>query len=453
MADGEPLFWPPLVRGIGGASSMHGKGGDFMTPVDVEIAIIGAGAAGIAAARTAMASGLSFRLIEARPRLGGRTWTDATAGGLPFDRGASWIHAVDQGNPFAELALAARAAPVLDRRRRIMLDGSGGRAANAAIDGFHASRAAAIRLIEGAAAGASLAAALAGHHAPPDDLWVMTDRALAGPWLMGEDCALVDAADWLAAKAGADWLLPAGYGRLVEELGQGLPVTLDCPLEALAIGRDHVGLETARGRFTARHAILTVPLGVLQAGRIRFDPPLPAAARRAIDDLPMGCLMKVAIDLLADPLGESGTYYLHYPAPDESGVLYLLRPGGHEMALAFVGGGTARALERESDAVAREAVLAPLVRLLGAATVERSFGAARATRWGLDPLALGSYAIARPGIAPDTRARLAAPIFERLYLAGEGTAPDGWHNTVAGAWLAGKAAVLRITAGLSGAAI
>jgi monoamine oxidase len=167
----------------------------------------------------------------------------------------------------------------------------------------------------------------------------------------------------------------------------------------------------------------------------------------------MGCLMKVAIDLLADPLAgivaDPGPCFLHYPASDEQAVLYLLRPCGHPMAYAFVGGSTALALEPESDAAIRDVVLEPLRGLLGRSAVERSFGMAAVSRWASDPFAFGSYAVARPGGA-GARAVLAEPLFGRLHLAGEATAPDGWHGTASGAWLAGRKAVLRIAAAATG---
>ena len=423
-----------------------------MPSVDTEIAIVGAGAAGIAAALTARAQGSAFRLIEARSRTGGRTWTTTTPKGAPFDLGASWIHAVDAGNPFADLAVARDAGPVVDRRRRVVLDATGRQLGAGDLAGFHVARAEAIMRIEQAPAGASLADCL-----PADDPgfgpWSWTLRSFAGPWMCGTDCPVTDAADWAAARAGTDWLLPRGYGTLVQELAAGLPVTTDCVLRALAIGPAAVTLETSRGRFTARHVVLTVPLGVLAAERITFTPALPLAYQRALGELPMGCLMKVAIDLAADPLAgiaaEPGACFLHYPAEDERAVLYLLRPCGHAMAYAFVGGSTALALEAESDAAIRDVVLEPLRRLLGGALVERSFGSAAVSRWARDPFAFGSYAVARPGGA-GARAVLAEPLFGRVHLAGEATAPDGWHGTAGGAWLAGRRAVLRIAATATG---
>jgi len=417
-----------------------------MPPVDTEIAIVGAGAAGIAAALTARAQGLPFRLLEARPRIGGRTWTTSTPLGAPFDLGASWIHAVDAGNPFADLAIARDAEPVVDRRRRVVLDTSGRPLEAGDLAGFHAARAAAIIRIEQAPPGSSLADCL-----PPDDPgfgpWGWSVRSFAGPWLCGTDCAVTDAADWATALAGTDWLLPRGYGTLVQDLAARLPITTDCVLQALDAGSEAVTLRTSRGRFTARHVVLTVPLGVLAAERIAFTPALPEAYRCALDDLPMGCLMKVAIDLVGDPLAgiadAPGACFLHYPAEDERAVLYLLRPCGHAMAYAFVGGSTALALEPLRDSAIRDVVLEPLRGLLGGAVVERSFGPAAVSRWAGDPFAFGSYAVARPGGA-GARAVLAAPLFGRVHLAGEATAPDGWHGTVGGAWLAGRAAVMRI---------
>ena len=415
------------------------------TEADTEIAIVGAGAAGIAAALTARAHGLPFRLIEARDRSGGRTWTTTTPLGRPFDLGASWIHAVDAGNPFAELALALDAAPVVDHRRRLTLDRAGRPLSPGGVAAFHAARASGIMAIEQAPPGASLVDCLPVASAP----WDWTIRSFAGPWMCGTDCAVTDAADWAAARAGTDWLLPRGYGTLVQALAARLPMTTGCALQAIAVGPAVVTLTTTEGSFTARHVVLTVPLGVLAAERIRITPALPDAYRRALDDLPMGCLMKVAIDLLADPLAglasDSESCFLHYPATDERGVLYLLRPCGHAMAYAMVGGSMARALEPESDAAIRDVVLDPLRGLLGTALVERCFGPAAVSRWGSDPFAFGSYAIARPGGA-GARAVLAEPLFERVHLAGEATAGDGWHGTAGGAWLAGRAAVARIAA-------
>lgn len=412
-------------------------------PIDTDVAIVGAGAAGIAAALTARATALSFRLIEARERTGGRTWTTTTPAGQPFDQGASWIHAADRGNPFAELALAVGAAPTIDRRRRVLLDDRGQRQDAAAIAAFHASRDAAERRIAMAAPNASLADCLPVPPSAEAGPCAWNDRVFAGPWLCGMDCRDTDAADWALACQGEDWLLPDGYGTLVQALAATVPTSTNCRLEALEIRPDSVELVTSGGRFRAAHVVLTVPLGVLQAERIGFTPSLPAAHLQALDQLSMSRLMKIGLDLRTDPFGEAEGYFLHYPASDETAVLYLMQPCGKPMAYAFVGGSAAKALEKDSDHAIRDAVLAPLRRLLGSTVVERTFGEAVVTRWADDPFALGSYSVAKPGGAA-ARAVLAAPILGRVFLAGEATALDGWYGTAGGAWLAGRAAIAAI---------
>lgn len=413
-----------------------------MEAAETEIAIVGAGAAGIAAALECAVRGIACRVIEARARTGGRCWTDRTAFRLPFDIGASWVHAADRGNPFAEMALARRAGPVLDPLRRILLNREGQRLGDGGeLRRFQAARTVAQAAIEAAPPGASLADCL-----PLDGPWARENRTFAGPWLCGTNCAETDAADWASAQDGNDWLLPHGHGALLQEVASGLAVTTDCALRSVQVRRDRLLLDTTGGTLAARHAVLTVPLGVLAAEAIRFDPPLPAALLGALDDLPMGCLMKIGFALKGDPLGETGSYYLHHPVRDESGVLYLVRPAGIELGYAFVGGAAARALERAGQAAAREAVLDPLRHLLGAGVVARTIGASIATRWGRDPWSLGSYAIARPGGAA-ARKLLNFPIHDRLHLAGEANAPGGWQATVGGAWLAGRAVVRRIVEG------
>lgn len=414
-----------------------------MAAAETEIAIVGAGAAGIAAALECAVRGIACRVIEARSRTGGRCWTDRSTFGQPFDIGASWVHAADSGNPFAEIALARRAAPILDPLRRVLLDADGHRLGAGELRRFLAARTAAKAAIEVAPSGASLADCL-----PVDGLWAQENLTFAGPWLCGTNCALTDAADWASAQDSGDWLLPNGHGALLQEVACGVAVTTDCALRAVEVRRDRVVLDTAGGTLVARHLVLTVPLGVLAAEAIRFDPPLPATVMGALDDLPMGCLMKIGFALHGDPLGETGSYYLHHPAGDESGVLYLVRPAGTELGYAFIGGAAARELEQAGQAAAREAMLEPLRHLLGAAVVARTIGPSAATRWGGDPWSFGSYAIARPG-GSAAREKLGLPIHDRLHLAGEANAPAGWQATVAGAWLAGRAAVRRIAEGVT----
>jgi monoamine oxidase len=217
---------------------------------------------------------------------------------------------------------------------------------------------------------------------------------------------------------------------------------------ALRTSAGSVAIETALGALRARHVILTVPLGVLAAGRIRFDPPLPATVTAALAALPMGALMKVGLAFDRDPFGQGDTFYLVNRPASERAILYLARPFGQDTAMAFVGGSLAREVAGLSHAALQEAVTAPLVDSLGTGVRDR-IRACLVADWQHDPWALGAYAVARPGMA-HARAALREPLSDRLLYAGEAAATDGWHGTVAGAYMSGRSVARAVAARVTG---
>jgi monoamine oxidase len=148
----------------------------------------------------------------------------------------------------------------------------------------------------------------------------------------------------------------------------------------------------------------------------------------------MGLLTKIALWFEGDPFGHGDTFYLHRQTGDQRAALYLMRPCGQNLVVAFLGGSLARELEHAGDATAGAFALGPLLEIFGTDLKSRLRGV-RQTRWGIDPFALGSYAVARPGCAA-----LARPLADRLLFAGEACAGDGWAATVAGAHLSGRRA-------------
>jgi monoamine oxidase len=136
---------------------------------------------------------------------------------------------------------------------------------------------------------------------------------MVGPWLSRAGVADLDAAEFAAAREGEDWLVPDGYGRLVARSGAGLPVRLGCPVTSIRTLPGRIELATAQGVLTADQAIVTVPLGVLVAGRLRFDPPPPPAILAAIEALPMGDLVKLRVRLAGDPFGARDGFYASAP--------------------------------------------------------------------------------------------------------------------------------------------
>ena len=399
---------------------------------DVDVVIVGAGAAGLGAARVLLASGQRIAILEARDRLGGRAWSETGFFGNSIDHGASFIH-VEADNPWTSIARRLGVATFLDpKRRHLFVDGKP--APRDEHDAFLAARGTALDQVlaiedrEGDSAIEDLLD-LEGPFAPQA-------RASLAPWLLGTDNDQTSALDFARGVSGEDRLVPEGYGQLVAAYGQGLPVHLSTRVTHIDYRGAGVEVTTGKGRLRGRCSILTVPLGVLAAERITFTPALPLDKLRAIEGLPMGLLQKIFLAFDGDPFDLGDSFYLHRNTETERTALYLCRPGGAAYVMAFVGGGLARDLEALGEREAAAFALAPLRDLFGADVERRCLGA-RQTRWGSDEHALGSYAVARPGAA-DERETLRNSLADRLFFAGEAAANDGWAATVAGAYRSGR---------------
>jgi monoamine oxidase len=402
-------------------------------PVHPEVIVIGAGAAGLAATRSLLAAGCRVALLEARDRIGGRAWTERWRG-LAFDHGASFIHA-ERLNPWTTIARRLGIATAIDLRRRLLFIG-GRQASEEELAAFLAARRQAqSQVVEAAQAGRPVSIAQAVQGSGP---WAPQAQVALGPWLLGAENAGADAADFADGVSGRDRLVATGYGQLVAAYGRGLPVTLNAAVQRIDYRGKGVVVDTAAGRLGGRLAIVTLSAGVLAAGRVRFEPALPLEKQRAIDALPMGLLTKVALRFEGDPFGQGDTFYLHRRTADQRAALYMVRPCGEDLALAFIGGDLARELEEAGEAAAGEFALEPLLEIFGNGLRSRLRGV-RQTRWGIDPFAMGSYAVARPGAAT-MRDVLGSPLADRLLFAGEACAGDGWAATVAGAHQSGRRA-------------
>ncbi len=417
---------------------------------DTDVAVVGAGVAGLAAARALRARGLSVRVLEAGRRIGGRAWTQNAAllGGIAFDHGAQWLHAAET-NPLVPLAQHAGEQVQPDRSFDDRLTILGGPDANTAfMEAENVWRDTVKQHLAGPdIALADAAAALA------DAPWTATIEAWEGAIIAAADADSLSLRDWAANELeGENFIAPGGLGAMLARLLAPATggVTLGTPVsEILAEGRG-VRVRSAGGDLRARAVIVTVSTGVLRSGRIGFSPGLPGNILVALDGLPMGLLSKVALPASdADRLGlpPDAELFDRLPARGAPFMPMMMWPDGQRHAVGFIGGRAALDLAGSSSEAA-SFMRAELVRLLGT-RAGRAFecGEALTTGWGTDPLFLGAYAYARPGHA-GARAELGRPAWDgRLIFAGEACATDGKAGTVAGAYESGVAAAALVSHG------
>jgi monoamine oxidase len=395
----------------------------------VDVAIVGGGAAGIAAARRLVERQRSVLLIDALPRLGGRARTVELAG-LPVDLGCGWLHSARR-NPFA--ALSEARGETLDRSES---------AWQRQLENIHFPPADQQRAWT---AYDDLKARLrsepppsdrAGDTISRDDRWRPYLDALSS-FVNGVELDQLSAADFLAFEDAAsddNWRLPAGYGAFIARLGDTLPTELGTTVRSIS-HHNTVELETDRGRIHARAAIVTVSTTVLGRGDIRFDPALDDHLQAATR-LPLGLADKVFLSMAEPESLPPESHLIGRPDRVATGSYYI-RPFGRPLIEAYLGGACARDLEAAGEAAATAFVIDELRDLLGADFV-RSLSPLAVTRWGQEPTIGGSYSHACPGHA-QARAVLAAPPSERLCFAGEAcSVPD--FSTAHGAWQSGLAA-------------
>ncbi|MGO4706504.1 flavin monoamine oxidase family protein [Microvirga sp. 2MCAF38] len=393
-------------------------------PNDPDVVIVGAGTAGIAAARHLIAQGARVAVLEARSRVGGRAVTSAIKG-HPLDLGAHWLH---NGpiNPLVRLARERRERLRLaPQERNLFIDGRPGGSLPGALIG----RAFAIadRALRNAARqGPDLPAAKA---LPSLGLYGRQVTKIHG-LISGRPFDQVSLHDVPDMDYGDNFFIAGGLGAYIARLASGLPVALNTPVEDIAWSKEGVRITTSAGTLKARAVVVTTPMAVLQQGVIRFSTRLPEALQNAIHCFTQGVYEHVV---------------LHWPGSPFQGADRLSQLiGGHTEPpglLSRIDGTPFHFFEldqphaahldgRDADAPARF-VRRVLSDHFGHRAI-RDLSVCAATTWRHDPWSRASWAVVPPGLV-SIRDALKAPVDDRLWFASEALSRAQW-GTVGGAW-------------------
>ncbi|MEX2035702.1 MAG: NAD(P)/FAD-dependent oxidoreductase [Xanthobacteraceae bacterium] len=406
-----------------------------MANCDVEVVIVGGGAAGIAACRRLHEARVPCLLVEARARLGGRAWTVIDSSGHALDLGCGWLHSADR-NPWSGIAEAQGRA--IDRTpppwtRPSMTAGFAlpeQREFFRAMDAFHT------RMESVENSPDRPAADLLDPGGRWNDLIVTVNT-----FVTGAEIDRVSA--WDMARyddTGVNWRVVEGLGATIAAHGDGLPVALDCRVLCIDHGGTRLRIETDKGAIAADRAVVTLPTPML-ADEDFFAPRLPHKAEAA-GALPLGFDDKLFLRLRGADKHETDCRLFGRTNRAGTGA-YHLRPFGRPLIEAYFGGSLAAELEVAGGEAFFDFAVAELVALLGSAFARR-MTPIRVHRWGADPFARGAYSYAKPGKA-GCRQILATPVDDRLYFAGEACVRND-YSTAHGGWLSGTAAADQVIA-------
>lgn len=430
-----------------------------------QVLIIGAGIAGLAAARELKAKGISATILEGRPRIGGRVYSDRSLNNLPLDIGASWIHGIDN-NPIYKLAQSGNIKTLETNYEEIELYSNGKFLSDRGQekidqrleDILKETRKIRKQRTAQNQADISLRTAL-------EEVILKGDRQLSAQQLRELDYAINTSIeheyagdvnnlslyywdqDWDQNSEidGKDVLFPGGYSQIIDLVAKDLLVDIKFNqiVKKIIYNNQGVVVTTNQGNFSAEKVIITLPLGVLKKGSVEFSPQLPEPKVNAINRLGMGVLNKLYLRF-PQVFWDKETHLLGYISTNKgewAEWINLYRYTKQPVLLGFNAGSYGQAIESLTDPAIISRAMQTLQQMYGS-KIPQPVGHL-ITRWQQDPFSYGSYSYLATGATPGDRKILAESVNNRLFFAGEATSQKH-PATVHGAFLSGVEAAKKI---------
>ena len=423
----------------------------FTAPVQAQrkpdVIIVGAGVAGLAAAQRLSDRGAQVLILEARKRLGGRVWTDSRLG-IPLELGAQWIHGT-KNNPIAAMAKQNNFSTKITDFERVTTFNQQGEISDRLDQEIETQFEDLIERIDNHPdrddSSQNLAKTINAIK-PNMGLNAVQNRNLEYSINANIEHEYAEDVENLSTRfyddsdedQGDDLIIQQGYGQIPQILARGLEIRFETIVVQIESNAGGVKIITNQGVFEATEAIITVPLGVLKRGSIKFIPDLPAAKTRAITNLGFGVLDKTILrfpknfwqsaeaDLIA---------YIGQTRGQWAETYDLSTATGEPILTMFNAGATARGFARQNESLVVSSAMQALSTMFGKIPEPSS---AILTRWSNDPFSWGSYSSLKAGSTPADIAALAAPI-GKLHFAGEATSRNHLA-TVHGALQSGQRA-------------
>ncbi len=379
-----------------------------------DVVVIGAGAAGLAAARTLLDGGLSVTVLEAEDRIGGRAWTESETFGFPYDRGCHWIHHASSNvwKPYAQ----EHGFDVYPDEGELYIYSGGHRES---LDKTDEMEAAFERFFEraGEQYSASNEDGPLSRFLDPEDPWSATvESHIVNSW-DGQEMDEISTAYYLVDEKEDDWFCAQGLGALVAHYGRQVPVQLGTPVRKVDWSGSDVRVVTDAGSIRTRAVVITASPGVLASEQIEFKPGLSTDKVESFNAFRMGAYNHIALLYSEDVFGLGANQYVAPLAKSkrEPGLLSNMDDTG--LLMIYVGGDLSHELQEAGIDAAVDFGVWHINAILGN-DVSRKFVKGTFSRWSHNPWTRGSYATPVPG-GLKHREALRSTVANRLFFAGE----------------------------------